>query len=99
MRLTSTNTVSMRGLEPMKALIPIRLSRPWSDQDSVKRWNRTKYFVDKTLDFLQKNKDKPCFINVWTDDVHTPWIAGDDEKGRFDWKPQEERSFKFVLQE
>ncbi len=71
----------------------------WSDQDSVKRWNRTKYFVDKTLDFLQKNKDKPCFINVWTDDVHTPWIAGDDEKGRFDWKPQEERSFKFVLQE
>lgn len=71
----------------------------WSDQDSVKRWNRTKYFVDKTLDFLQKNRDKPCFINIWTDDVHTPWIAGDDETGKFDWKPQQERSFKFVLKE
>ncbi len=71
----------------------------WSDQDSIKRWNRTKYFVDKTLNFLKENKDKPCFINVWTDDVHTPWIAADDEQGKFNWKPQEERSFKHVLKE
>ncbi len=71
----------------------------WNEQDSVKRWNRTKYFVDKTLNFLINNKDKPCFINVWTDDVHTPWIAGDDENGKYAGKPQEEKSFKEVLRE
>ncbi|HTE27700.1 sulfatase family protein [Flavitalea sp.] len=50
----------------------------WADTDSVRRWNRTAYFVDKTLDFLRKNKGKPCFINLWPDDVHTPWVPGTD---------------------
>ncbi len=50
----------------------------WADSDSIKRWNRTAYFVDRTLDFLQKNKGKPCFINLWPDDVHTPWVPGND---------------------
>jgi len=71
----------------------------WSDQDSIKRWNRTKYFVDKTLNFLKENADKPCFVNVWTDDVHTPWVAGDDENGKYPGKPQEEKSFQNVLKE
>ncbi|MBI5768942.1 MAG: sulfatase-like hydrolase/transferase [Verrucomicrobia bacterium] len=46
----------------------------WSDQDKVKRWNRTAFFVDKTLDFLDRRGAAPCFINVWLDDVHTPWV-------------------------
>lgn len=71
----------------------------WSDQDSIKRWNRTAYFVDKTLNFLKENKGKPCYVNLWTDDVHTPWVAGDDETGRFPGKPEEEKSFEAVLQE
>ncbi len=71
----------------------------WSDQDSVKRWNRTAYFVDKTLSFLKENKDKPCYVNLWTDDVHTPWVAGDDETGRYPGKPGEEKSFEAVLKE
>lgn len=71
----------------------------WSDKDSVKRWNRTAYFVDKTLAFLEANKNKPCFVNLWTDDVHTPWVAGDDETGRYPGKPEEEKSFESVLQE
>ncbi len=71
----------------------------WSDQDSIKRWNRTAYFVDKTLSFLKENKDKPCYVNLWTDDVHTPWVAGDDETGRYPGKPGEERSFEAVLKE
>lgn len=71
----------------------------WSDQDSIKRWNRTAYFVDKTLAFLKNNPDKPCYINLWTDDVHTPWVAGDDEVGRYPGKPQEEKSFQAVLQQ
>ena len=67
----------------------------WSDRDSVKRWNRTQYWVDKTLSFLQKNKGRPCFINLWPDDVHTPWVPGD----RYPGKPEEEKSFIQVLTE
>ena len=71
----------------------------WSDKDSIKRWNRTAYFVDQTLAFLKANKDKPCYVNLWTDDVHTPWITPDNEDGRHADKPQSEASFKAVLQE
>ena len=50
----------------------------WSPQDKVKRWERTGFFVDKTLDFLRRHKDRPCYVNVWPDDVHTPWVPADD---------------------
>ncbi len=48
----------------------------WSDQDKVKRWDRTAFFVDKTLDFLRRHPEQPCFVNLWLDDVHTPWVSG-----------------------
>jgi len=73
----------------------------WSDKDSIKRWDRTKYFVDKTLDFLSKHKDQPCFINLWPDDVHTPWVPRKETEytGQFPMNPQEEAAFKLVLKE
>jgi len=46
----------------------------WSDQDEIKRWDRTAYFVDKTLDFLSRHKGEPCFVNLWPDDMHTPYV-------------------------
>jgi arylsulfatase A-like enzyme len=48
----------------------------WSDKDKVKRWQRSGFFVDKTLDFLRRRKDagKPGFVNLWLDDPHTPWV-------------------------
>jgi arylsulfatase A-like enzyme len=46
----------------------------WSPKDKVKRWERTAFFVDKTLDFLDRHRDTPSFINLWPDDVHTPWV-------------------------
>lgn len=49
----------------------------WAPTDSIKRWDRTAYFVDKTIDFLKRNKDKPCYINLWPDDVHSPWVASE----------------------
>ncbi|MEA4981943.1 MAG: sulfatase-like hydrolase/transferase [Paludibacter sp.] len=71
----------------------------WADSDNVKRWNRTAYFVDKTLAFLSKNKEKPCFINLWPDDVHTPWVVNDDEHSspEADW--QKAASLTVVLNE
>lgn len=49
----------------------------WAPTDSIKRWDRTAYFVEKTLDFLKRNKNKPCYINLWPDDVHSPWVASE----------------------
>lgn len=46
----------------------------WNRNDSIQRWERTSYFVDKTLDFLSRHKGEPCFINLWPDDMHDPWI-------------------------
>lgn len=52
----------------------------WSDKDKFKRWQRSMFFVDKTLEFIARNRkaDKPCFVNLWPDDVHTPWVPGPD---------------------
>ena len=51
----------------------------WSDRDSVKRWDRTAYFVDKTLDFLARHKGEPCYVNLWPDDMHTPYVPSQKE--------------------
>ena len=71
----------------------------WSDKDSIKRWDRTAYFVDKTLDFLKRHKDQPCFINLWPDDVHTPWVPSQERLGLYPNGPEEERKFRAVLDE
>lgn len=73
----------------------------WSDEDSIKRWDRTAYFVDKTLDFLRRHRDKPCFVNLWPDDMHTPWVPEENQRqqGKFPMNPEEEEAFKLVLAE
>lgn len=54
----------------------------WSETDSIKRWERTAYFVDKTLDFLARHKGTPCFVNFWPDDMHTPWVPNENYYGK-----------------
>ena len=49
----------------------------WCDNDSIKRWKRTEYFVDKSIDFIKRHKDSPFFLNLWPDDMHTPWALDD----------------------
>ena len=73
----------------------------WSDKDSIKRWDRTKYFVDRTLDFMKRHKGQPCFVNLWPDDVHTPWVPRTETEytGKFPMNPEEEAAFKLVLKE
>jgi arylsulfatase A-like enzyme len=72
----------------------------WSAQDKVKRWDRTAYFVDKTLDFLRRHKGQPCYVNLWPDDVHTPWVpAGTDIEKRRREDDESARNFKAVLRE
>lgn len=73
----------------------------WSYKDSIKRWDRTQYFVNKALAFMQRHQSQPCFINLWPDDVHTPWVPGygTEYNGKFPMNPEEEAAFKLVLQE
>ena len=55
----------------------------WSDKDKVKRWDRTAFLVDRTLDFLaRRGAAAPGFVNLWLDDPHTPWVpdAKSDKK-------------------
>ena len=35
--------------------------------------------VDQTLAFLQKHKDQPCFVNLWLDDTHTPFVPSEEQ--------------------
>jgi arylsulfatase A-like enzyme len=70
----------------------------WSDQDPVKRWDRTAFFVDQTLDFVKKHPDQPCFVNLWLDDPHTPWVPQPME-GKTDAKGQTPGKLARVIRE
>jgi arylsulfatase A-like enzyme len=66
----------------------------WSSKDKVKRWDRTGFFVDKALDFLRRHKGQPCYVNIWPDDMHTPWVPSDDAP-----KGDKPENFRRVLAE
>ena len=65
----------------------------------MKRWDRTAFFVDKTLDFLRRHKNQPCYVNLWPDDVHTPWVPSQERLGLYPNGPVQERKFRAVLDE
>jgi len=71
----------------------------WSPQDKVKRWDRTAFFVDKTLDFLRRHKRQPCYVNLWPDDVHTPWVPSGELLSECPNGPEPQRKFRAVLDE
>jgi arylsulfatase A-like enzyme len=72
----------------------------WSKYDKVKRWDRSAYFVDKTLDFMRRHKGQPCYVNLWPDDVHTPWVPkGTDIEKRRRENDESAPNFKAVLAE
>ncbi|UZK67684.1 sulfatase family protein [Sphingomonas sp. M1-B02] len=39
--------------------------------------NLTQLYCDMTVDFVARNADKPWFVNLWLNDVHDPWAAGE----------------------
>jgi arylsulfatase A-like enzyme len=57
---------------------------PWGPQDKlepqqVPRHERTKWMVDQTLLFFKQHSDKPCFVNLWLDDTHTPFVPSEEQ--------------------
>ena len=71
----------------------------WSPKDRVPRHARTAFFVDKTLDFLRRRKDRPCYVNLWPDDTHSPYVPGGERLAAYPDGPEEERKFRAVLDE
>jgi len=71
----------------------------WAKTDSIKRWQRTAYFVDKTLAFLKRHPNQPCYVNLWPDDVHTPWVPDESTLREFPGGTEKPREFKLVLAE
>jgi len=58
---------------------------PWENRrepQQVPRHERTRWMVDQTLKFLRKHEGRPCFVNLWLDDMHTPYRPqeGQDER-------------------
>ena len=51
------------------------------------------------MTFLKKNKGRPCYVNVWPDDVHTPWVPGEGQVRKYPGTRKEEVSFIAVLKE
>jgi arylsulfatase A-like enzyme len=52
----------------------------WSAVDPTKRWERSRWMVDRTIDFLKSHPEQPCFVNLWLDDPHTPWVPSADDQ-------------------
>jgi arylsulfatase A-like enzyme len=69
----------------------------WSPQDSIKRWQRTAYFVSKTLQFLRLHKGTPCYVDLWPDDMHTPWVPNKKQQSIYPKGNWSEKSFEAVL--
>ena len=104
-RRPSPATASTNGPAPGKAPTRTPTSPPrnwiWSPEDKVKRWDRTAFFVDKTLDFLRRHPGQPCYINLWPDDTHTPFVPSPELKQKYQAgdNAEGERNFKGVLEE
>lgn len=57
---------------------------PWSadrEPQQVPRHDRTRWMVDEALRFLKDHPGQPCFVNLWLDDPHTPWVPAEMVQG------------------
>jgi arylsulfatase A-like enzyme len=53
---------------------------PWGKElepQQVPRHERTRWMVDQTIAFLKEHAGQPCFVNLWLDDTHTPWVPAE----------------------
>ena len=79
---------------------------PWGKQDKlerqqVPRHDRTRWMVDQTLAFFKKNAGKPCFVNLWPDDTHTPFVPSQEQVKavKADGDTPQKANYKAVLVE
>ena len=97
--------VGLGTYESPEPAAPLGLkTTPWGPQDKlepqqVPRHERSRWMVDETLAFLKKNADKPCFVNLWLDDTHTPFAPSEPQMKavRTDGETEQKTRYKAVL--
>ena len=78
--------VGLGTYESPEPAAPLGLkSQPWGanrEPQQVPRHDRTRWMVDETLAFAKKHAGQPWLVNLWPDDVHTPYRPkeGKDER-------------------
>jgi arylsulfatase A-like enzyme len=97
--------VGLGTYESPEPAAPLGLkTTPWGPQDKlepqqVPRHERSRWMVDETLGFLKRNAGKPCFVNLWLDDTHTPFVPSEAQKEVVQAKGEAEQktNYKAVL--
>src|SRR5262249_55092541 len=77
---------------------------PWAEKTEpgrVARHDRSRWMVDRTLQFLKENRGHPCFVNLWLDDTHTPFRPSPEQLAavKTDGDRPQIAAFKAVLVE
>ena len=52
---------------------------PAAEPQPVKRHDRTRWMVDETLKFIKEHPGQPWLVNLWLDDIHTPYTPSDEQ--------------------
>jgi len=72
-----------------------------SDADckgKFKQYERTAKFVDKAIDFIKRNKEKPFYLNIWPNEVHDPHIPDPEFLPKYETASKKgEANFNAVL--
>lgn len=75
--------VGLGTYESPEPAAPLGLkSTPWAkttEPQQVKRHERTRWMVDETLKFVKAHAEAPWLVNLWLDDVHTPFVPSDEQ--------------------
>jgi arylsulfatase A-like enzyme len=67
----------------------------------LEKYELTHNYVDRSIDFITRSKDKPFYLQLWLDDVHDPHKPSPDALARFAGKgrSEDDRRFYAVLHE
>lgn len=63
----------------------------------LSRYEFTGFWVDKTIDFIRRNKERPFFVELWPQDVHTPHVPDPEDLPHVADTPEPHRNFNAVL--
>ena len=44
----------------------------------------TGIYVDRSLDFLRRHRDQPCYVQLWLNDVHDPFAPTPEQLAKFE---------------
>lgn len=62
----------------------------WAEKKTL-----TPMYVDRTLDFVTRNKDRPWFVQLWLNDVHDPWAPAREDLSAVKGKGRDANEEKF----